>query len=101
MTPAVPSGRWADCIIAPVVAKIAEQGSHVPPLDWPGVREAVGITLWITVAFTVIGVLLWIAGCVGLPVPNIPAWIKDNKPAIESPLLLAWLRSGTGRASRG
>jgi hypothetical protein len=34
-------------------------------------------------------------------VPNIPAWIKDNKPAIESPLLLAWLRSGTGRASRG
>lgn len=82
----------ADYIIAPVIGRIARQGSHVPPLDWPGVREAAGITLWITIGFTAIGVLLWIAGDVGLPVPDIRAWIKDNKPAIRSPVLLARLR---------
>ncbi|HJS85406.1 MAG TPA: MFS transporter [Acetobacteraceae bacterium] len=82
----------ADYIIAPVIARIAREGSHKPPLDWPGVREAAGITLWITVGFTVIGVLLWIAGGVGLPVPDIQGWIKGNKPAIRSPVLLARLR---------
>ncbi len=82
----------ADYIIAPVIAKIAREGSQKPPLDWPGVHEAAGITLWITIGFTVLGALLWISGGIGLPVPNIQAWIKDNKPAIRSPVLLARLR---------
>jgi hypothetical protein len=82
----------ADYIMAPVIAKIAREGSHKPPLDWLGVREAAGITLWIAVAFTVVGALLWIAGGVGLPVPDIQGWIKENKPAIRSPVLLARLR---------
>jgi hypothetical protein len=84
----------ADYIIAPVIGRIAQQGSHTPPLDWPGVHEAAGITLWITIGFTAIGVLLWIAGGVGLPVPDIRAWITDKKPAIRSPVLLARLRGG-------
>lgn len=82
----------ADYIIAPVIARIAREGSQTPPLDWPGVREGIWITLSITIGFTVIGVLLWIAGGVGLPVPDLRAWTKENKPAIHSPLLLARLR---------
>jgi MFS family permease len=82
----------ADYIIAPVIATIAREGSHKPPLDWPGVHEAAGVTLWITVGFTVLGALLWIAGGVGLPVPDIQGWLTQNKPAIRSPVLLARLR---------
>jgi hypothetical protein len=90
----------ADYIIAPVIAKIAEEGSHKPPLDWPGVREAAGITLWITVGFTVMGVLLWTAGCVGLPVPDIRGWISENKPAMRSPVLLARFRGSRAEAAQ-
>lgn len=83
-----------DYIIAPVIGRIAQQGSRMPPLDWPGVRQAAGITLWITIAFTAVGILLWWAGGIGLPLPDIPAWIKENKPAIRSPLLFGRLRRG-------
>ena len=82
----------ADYIIAPVIAKIAELGSRKPPLDWPGVHEAAGITLWITLGFTVIGIVLWMAGGAGLPVPDISAWIDSDKPALRSPRLFARLR---------
>ena len=82
----------ADYIMAPVITRIAQESSRKPPLDWPGVHEAAGVTLWITVGFTVLGALLWIAGGIGLPVPDIQGWIKENKPAIRSPVLLARLR---------
>jgi MFS family permease len=82
----------ADYIIAPVIGRIARQGSTMPPLDWHGVREAAGITVWITIGFTAIGVLLWWGGGIGLPVPDIRGWIQQNRPAIHSPALLARLR---------
>jgi MFS family permease len=90
----------ADYIIAPVIAKIAREGSHKPPLDWPGVHEAAGVTLWITVGFTVVGALLWVAGGVGLPVPDIQGWLTQNKPAIRSPVLLARLRGPRAAAGQ-
>jgi hypothetical protein len=90
----------ADYIIAPVIAKIAREGSHKPPLDWPGVYKAAGITLWITMGFTVIGALLWVAGGVGLPVPDIQGWLTQNKTAIRSPLLLARLRGPRAEAGQ-
>jgi hypothetical protein len=82
----------ADYSIAPVIGRIAHGASHTLPLDWPGVREATEITLWITIGFTLLGVLLWITGAAGLPIPDIRAWIRENKPAINSPILLARLR---------
>ncbi len=90
----------ADYIIAPVIAKIAREASRKPPLDWPGVHEAAGITLWITVGFTVLGALLWITGGVGLPVPDIQGWITENKQAIQSPVLLARLRGPRAEAGQ-
>lgn len=84
----------ADYIMAPVLTKISQQGSLTKPLDWPGVREAIWITLWITIAFTVIGVAMWVAGGMGLPRPDLRAWIKSNKPAFQSTPLLARFRGG-------
>ncbi|MGH7056745.1 MAG: hypothetical protein ACREFZ_02530, partial [Acetobacteraceae bacterium] len=85
----------SDFIIAPVIARIARNGSHTPPLDWHGVHEAAAMTLWITIAFTAFGIFLWWAGGVGLPDPDISAWSKENKPTIDSPVLLARVRSSS------
>ncbi|HET6906047.1 MAG TPA: MFS transporter [Rhodanobacteraceae bacterium] len=83
----------ADYVITPIILKIARVRSLQPPLDWPGVYRATEITLWLAVGFTVFGVALWMAGGAGLPVPNINAWIKESKPAIPSPGLLARFRN--------
>lgn len=82
----------ADYIIAPVTGRIAQQGSAVPPLDWHGVHEAASVTVWITIGFTAIGVLLWRAGGIGLPVPDIHGWIRQNRPAMRSSPLFARMR---------
>lgn len=82
----------ADYIIAPIIMKIARVRSHQPPLDWPGVHQAAVVTLWLTIGFTILGVALWFAGGVGLPLPDIRAWIERKQPAFESPKLLARLR---------
>jgi hypothetical protein len=66
--------------------------SYQPPLDWPGVHQAAVVTLWLTVGFTVLGVVLWLAGRAGLPLPAIHAWIDRKEPAFESPKLLARFR---------
>ena len=83
----------ADYVIAPVILRIAQAGSHRKPLDWPGIHEATMITLWITIGFTLIGAALWLAGDAGLPKPDIKGWIEENKPAFESPRLFARFRS--------
>jgi MFS family permease len=82
----------ADYIIAPIIMKIAQVHSYRPPLDWPGVHQAAIVTLWLTVGFTVLGVVLWFAGRAGLPLPDIRAWIDRKEPAFESPKLLARFR---------
>ncbi|HET7558148.1 MAG TPA: hypothetical protein VFK08_08765, partial [Rhodanobacteraceae bacterium] len=74
------------------VMKIARVRSYQPPLDWPGVHQAAVVTLWLTVGFTVLGVVLWLAGRAGLPLPDIHAWIDRKEPAFESPKLLARFR---------
>lgn len=60
-------------------------------------HEAAEITLWLTVGFIIIGILLWLAGGAGLPVPDIDAWIKGNKPALHSPSPFARFRGDTAR----
>jgi MFS family permease len=82
----------ADYIIAPIIMKIARVHSRRPPLDWPGVHQAAMVTLWLTIGFTIFGVLLWLAGGAGLPLPDIRAWIEQKQPAFASPKLLARFR---------
>lgn len=88
----------ADYVITPIILKIARVRSLQPPLDWPGVQRAATITLWLAVGFTVFGIALWIAGGAGLPVPDITKWLKQSKPAIPSPKLLARFRSAAPTA---
>ncbi|OYV39324.1 MAG: hypothetical protein B7Z80_07625 [Rhodospirillales bacterium 20-64-7] len=82
----------ADYIIAPVILKLARTGSAKPPLDIGGAHLAGEAALAITLGFTGFGIFLWLSSVSGLPKPDIIGWIEDNKPALESPLLLAKFR---------
>lgn len=83
----------ADFILAPVMLGIARLGSGGSPHpSAAGLHTALGITLLITLAATVGGTLLYVLGRVGLPTPDIDAWIEKNRPAIRSPLLAETLR---------
>lgn len=82
----------ADFVITPIIMKIARVRSLQPPLDWPGIQRATTITLWLAAGFTAFAILLWMAGAAGLPQPNVQAWIKQSKPAMPSPKLLARFR---------
>lgn len=79
----------ADYVIAPIIMKVARVHTQRPPLDWPGIQHGTAVTLWLTLAFTVFGVVMWIAGGSGLPVPDLHAWIGGKQPAIPSPRLFA------------
>lgn len=79
----------ADYVIAPIIMKVARVHTRRPPLDWPGIQHGTAVTLWLTIAFTVFGVVLWVAGGSGLSVPDLHAWIDGKQPAIPSPRLFA------------
>jgi len=71
----------ADFVIAPVIIAV------VPLL---GMQNAVGIALLIAVAATIAVVAIYIAGGVGLPEPDLHAWLdkpEEKRPAIRSPEL--------------
>lgn len=83
----------ADFILAPVmlgIARVASGGGTHPSAV--GLHTALWITLLITLAATAAGTLLYVLGGVGLPKPDIEAWITKNRPAIRSPLLAETLR---------
>jgi hypothetical protein len=71
----------ADFIIAPVIIAVA---------GLVGTRNAAGITLLLTIVATVGIVAIYISGGVGLPKPDIEAWLQkpeEKRPAIRSPEL--------------
>ena len=83
----------ADFILSPVLLKIARVSSvSAPAVSANGIHEAVLVTLTIAAASTAIPLALLLLGGAGLPKPDIAAWLKQNKPAIHSPPLLALLR---------
>lgn len=81
----------ADYIIAPVMAEIAQEasGGH---LSVDGIHTGIRVTLWLTVAFTVFGVALYVLGRGELPRPDLETWIAKRGPAIRPVPLLARLR---------
>jgi MFS family permease len=82
----------ADFILGPVILRIARDASHGAALDPSGVRHALWITLLITLAATVLCLVLYVLGGAGLPRPDIDGWIKKNRTALHSPRLLKILR---------
>lgn len=71
----------ADFVIAPVIIAV------VPML---GMQNAVGIALLIAIAATIAVVAIYVAGGVGLPEPDLHAWLdkpEEKRPAIRSPEL--------------
>jgi hypothetical protein len=76
----------ADFIIAPVIIALAAG---------MGTRNAAAITLLLTIAATVAIVGIYTAGGVGLPQPDLQAWLEnpdEKRPAIQSPELGTALR---------
>lgn len=77
----------ADFILAPVmleVARVVSGGAHPTAA---GIGKALWITLYITIALTVFGIMLYLLGNAGLPKPDLEAWLEKNRPAIGSPPL--------------
>ena len=80
----------ADFIIAPVVLAIALAVSGGQTLTEGGMRAGVGITLLVTLVSTLAIVAIYLAGGVGLPKPDLHAWLEkpeEKRPAIRSPEL--------------
>jgi hypothetical protein len=71
-------------------ARVASGGAAHPSAV--GLHAALRITFLITLAATAGGALLYVLGGVGLPKPDIEAWILKNRPAIRSPLIAQTLR---------
>ncbi|HZZ62934.1 MAG TPA: MFS transporter [Roseiarcus sp.] len=82
----------ADYILAPVMLKVAHVASGPGGLNAAGVREAIWITLAVTMASALAGVVLFLLGGASLPRPDIEAWLKQNRPAIGSPKLAESVR---------
>jgi hypothetical protein len=87
----------ADFIIAPVILGVALLASGGQMLTQSGVHDAVGITLLITIASTLAVAAVYLSGRVGLPKPDIKAWLEnpdEQRPAIRSPELGTAIRDG-------
>jgi hypothetical protein len=54
-----------------------------------GFHTAILITLGMTVVLTLLATAIFLAGGPGLQKPDLRRWLKENKPAWESPELFA------------
>jgi MFS family permease len=77
----------ADFILAPVMLEVARVASGGKALTADGLREAIWITILITIGATLFGVVLYLVGGAGLPRPDLEAWLKEGRTAVTSPLL--------------
>jgi MFS family permease len=82
----------ADFILAPVMLGVARVASGAVEPSAAGLRFAIWLTLGVTAALTLGGIALYLLGGVGLPRPDLNAWIEQNRPAIGSPPLAQKLR---------
>ncbi len=83
----------ADYILAPVVMRIAEEASGGGAAALRGIHEASRVAVAISIGFTVFGIGLYLLGGGGLPRPDLKGWIEQQRPAIDSPELLARVRT--------
>jgi hypothetical protein len=83
----------ADFILAPVMLDVARVVSGATHPTAAGIDKALWITLYITIALTVFGIVLYLLGGVGLPKPDLDAWLTKNRPAIGSPRLAQTVRA--------
>ena len=87
----------ADFLLGPVLLEVAQMWSGGgKKLTGAGFHHAVWVTLLVTAATTAFMVVLYLIGGVKLEVPNLEAWLKENKPAFGSPPLAATLRNAGG-----
>jgi hypothetical protein len=82
----------ADYIMAPVLLKVAKVASGPGGLNAAGVFEATWITLAITGASVIVGLVLFLLSGAPLPRPDLEAWLKHNRVAIGSPKLAERVR---------
>jgi hypothetical protein len=82
----------ADFILAPVMLGIARVVSGAVHPNAAGLRFSIWLTLGVTIALTLGGIVLYLLGGARLPRPDLVAWIERNQPAIRSPLLAQTLR---------
>lgn len=87
----------ADYILAPVILQVAQSGSGGKTLNAAGIHEATFITVLVTIALTVFGTILYLAGAPGLPRPDLEKWLGDGEPALASPALGALFRPRSGQ----
>lgn len=85
----------ADFILAPVMMRVATTASASTgaEVDAAGLHRAMGITVLIAIAGTIVVVMLHVLGRAGLPRPSLEAWVKQNRPAIPSPHLAQAVRT--------
>jgi MFS family permease len=79
-----------DFIIAPVIAGVAVAISGGKDVSIAGVHGAIWITMLMTIGATIAIVAIYVTGGVGLPRPDLQAWLEkpeENRPAIASPQL--------------
>jgi MFS family permease len=78
----------ADYVIAPVLVAVAVAVAGGTKVDMAGLHVASGIALAITIVTTLAVIGIYLSGKVGLPAPNLKAWLErpdENRPAIPSP----------------
>jgi hypothetical protein len=83
----------ADFILGPVMLEVARLASSDGNLTQTGVTTALTITILIAVVLTLFGVALFLAARPGLPRPDFHRYIVDGGTALDSPPLLAAMRS--------
>jgi hypothetical protein len=82
----------ADFIISPIMVELAGAGASGGGASAAGIRDAIWITLGVTLAMTLFGVGSYLLGNVGLPLPDVQAWIEGSEPAFRSPPLAGAVR---------
>jgi hypothetical protein len=90
----------ADFMLAPVILEVARSsGPQGDPTAAIGL--ALLITLLIAAVSTLAGVTLYVLGGTRLPQPNLTAWLREDRPAFESPAVGKVLRANQrGESSR-
>lgn len=73
-----------DFILAPVLMRVARDGSHGAALTAAGVERGIVWTLAILAGASVFIVILHLASRGGLPRPDLAAWLQRDQPALPA-----------------
>ena len=84
----------ADFILAPVVVEVAALASAGETLTAHGIRQAMWVTLWITVGSGALALAVYLGGRGRPRRPALEDWLEDDATAVDSPALGAAFRRG-------